>query len=357
MNNRHAKVCYSVFIVSTFINCSHAQNDFSRTIRSIRNGQSLSPRGVSQLEDLLLKDKNNEIYRTKLIAYYQSHSFQSEKNIEQYFYHLKWFIKHRPDSSIFIRFRGLHGSSIFPSVAEYSRDVKELWLDKLEQQPGNIKILTNFANYYMTLNTTLTIETLEKARKNFANNAEFHYQLGQAFAQQSRITQSKQSQVAACNSLEEFEKELHLSKTSSYLHYIDTIAQMAVNCREKAKAKFYAEKMLNLAIELSDSERHGDYIHHGNIVLGHIALMDKEISLAEEYLIKAGKTPGSKHLSMFGPNTGLANRLLMEGKTGTILSYLELCKKFCKSKMAEIDKWSDTINKGGIPDWNFYLWR
>jgi tetratricopeptide (TPR) repeat protein len=52
----------------------------------------------------------------------------------------------------------------------------------------------------------------------------------------------------------------------------------------------YATELLALADHFQSDWNHGNAIHHGNLILGRIALQENDIKSAEDYLLKAGNT-------------------------------------------------------------------
>ena len=111
----------------------------------------------------------------------------------------------------------------------------------------------------------------------------------------------------------------------------------------------YAREFLAQASSYSDDWNFGNAIHKGNILLGLIALKDRQITEAKGYLLNAGSTPGSPQLDTFGPNMSLAKELLLVGETETVLKYLELCSKFWDSDFSQLSDWTSEIRQGRPP--------
>jgi len=111
-----------------------------------------------------------------------------------------------------------------------------------------------------------------------------------------------------------------------------------------------------LEVAPSDAQ-YGNRIHHGNLVLGRIALREDNIDEATTRLIEAGKTPGSPTLDSFGPNMALAKELLEKGERASVLEYFRLCSKFWASEQAkdQLDKWTVLVNGGRVPDFGANL--
>ena len=123
------------------------------------------------------------------------------------------------------------------------------------------------------------------------------------------------------------------------------------------ESKKLAHEFLEVAESKKPNWNYGNALHHANLILGRISLREGSVEKARQYLIKAGKTPGSPQLNSFGPNMKLAKELLEMGEKQTVLEYLELCKVFWKKIFSwmKIRKWKRTIEKGEIPDFRANL--
>jgi len=112
---------------------------------------------------------------------------------------------------------------------------------------------------------------------------------------------------------------------------------------------------------LRDYSSNGDAVHHGNTILGLLALQAGEIETAGKYLIESAKTEGSPVLNSFGPSMLLAKALLEAGQKDKVLEYFELCEKFwMPSSIApgnKLNEWKDTVAADGIPDFGSSLLR
>jgi hypothetical protein len=98
----------------------------------------------------------------------------------------------------------------------------------------------------------------------------------------------------------------------------------------------------------------GGPIHDGNMVLGQVALHKGDRAGAEQYLLKAGATPGSPQMDVFGPNFSLARDLLVAGSKDVVLKYCDEVAKFWGD--AKLAKWRKDIAAGQTPDFGDNLW-
>jgi len=114
-------------------------------------------------------------------------------------------------------------------------------------------------------------------------------------------------------------------------------------------ARRYSEDLLALAPKFQSDWNYGNAIHDGNLVLGRIAVREGRIEDAKDYLLAAGKSPGSPQLNSFGPNMSLARDLLEKGERDSVLQYFELCRKFWEMGTDKLNEWSQEVKLGNIP--------
>ena len=105
----------------------------------------------------------------------------------------------------------------------------------------------------------------------------------------------------------------------------------------------------------SVTANYGNAIQDANLVLGRLALRAGKIKAAEEYLIAAGKSPGSPQMDSFGPNLTLAKDLLDKGERETVLEYFMLCHRFWKMDRGRLEDWMQQVMDGMNPDFGANL--
>ncbi len=133
-------------------------------------------------------------------------------------------------------------------------------------------------------------------------------------------------------------------------------------------AAAYSREFLRLAQERRKEWNTGNAIHHGNQILGLVALHEGDINEAKTRLIQAGNTPGSPQLNSFGPKMILARELLKLGERDVVVKYLDLVGKFWieknlpprldhpvfiaeeAQKAALLRLWKSQARKGIVPD-------
>jgi hypothetical protein len=129
-------------------------------------------------------------------------------------------------------------------------------------------------------------------------------------------------------------------------------ASEKIDSKNQIEARTAAESLLKNSSQFKSSYAYGNAIHHGNLVLGRIQLINGDLAGARQFLLKAGQTPGSPQLDSFGPNMTLAKELLEAKESKSVLEYLDACAKFWKTDAAKvtIQTWKNEILSGSIPN-------
>jgi hypothetical protein len=115
------------------------------------------------------------------------------------------------------------------------------------------------------------------------------------------------------------------------------------------RAKTFANQYLALASKYPCDEGYGDAIYSANLYLGRISLKDGDLTGAGNYLLEAGKTPGSMVLNSVGPDLTLADQLLRTGQTDTVVKFLLEVRAFWTPGQKQIDSWTAEIKAGKRP--------
>jgi tetratricopeptide (TPR) repeat protein len=315
------------------------------------NGSKLTAEEVESLEKQLEKDPNDITSRTKLLGCYFAKQFQNQFAREAKRKHVLWLILNSPESEVLSTPYG--ELDAFLDTEAYSQG-KQAWIDQVKRKPANLNVLENSANFFLLHDRELAIESLQTARSLDIDNPKWPAKLGHLYSLDMITNSLKVKTNAAGKALEQFEIAYKLSTDMGRDALLQSLAKAALAANKPQKAKEYAEKMLS---QNSSGWNYGNNIHHGNIVLGKIALASDDLDEAKKRLIEAGKTPGSPQLNSFGPDMALAKELLQKGEKDVVLEYLELCSKFWKSGKDRLDKWSVVVKDGKIPDFGFNLKR
>ena len=316
------------------------------------SGSKLTLEEVESLEKRIEQNPHDVASRTKLLGYYFGKQYQIQSARKAKRKHVLWLILNSPESEVLGTPYGQLGAIL---DAEAYLQGKKAWIDHLKGKPANLKHLEHSANFFKLHDRKLAIGSLQKTRSLDTNNAKWPAALGQLYwldmitlsSNNGVLLIAKDKTDIARKALEQFEIAYKLSTEMERDVLLKSLAYAALAANRLKKAKEYAGTMLN---QNSSGWNYGNNIHHGNIILGRIALTMDDVEEAKEHLIKAGKTPGSPQLNSFGPNMTLAKELLQKGEKNIVLEYFELCSQFWKMEKGSLDKWSVAVEDGKIPD-------
>jgi tetratricopeptide (TPR) repeat protein len=259
--------------------------------------------------------------------------------------HVLWLIENAPKSKMLAVVGSELDSDMDPEA--YPKG-KALWLAHLEKNPEDLSILGNAAEFFFHADKDLAEESLLKAISLDPENPVWPKELGFLYWLGRRSDSAKESKKMAGKALEQYEIAYDLTadnKERSYL--LQDLAENAYEAGEIEKADQFARDMLSCDIEDWNT---GNNMHHGNIILGKIALQSGEIKKAAEHLIQAGAISGSPQLDSFGPDMTLAEALLEAGESDAVLEYFDYCSRFWELANGCLDIWSDSVEKGETPE-------
>ena len=131
---------------------------------------------------------------------------------------------------------------------------------------------------------------------------------------------------------------------------LGNVALWTVDAGALDKAKSYAEELLVQSQKFKGDWNYGNAVHKGNLALGRVELRKGNTVAAKQYLLAAGRTPGSPQLDSFGPNMLLAKELLEAGERDAVLEYLTLCGKFWDLHRGALVTWERVITEGRTPN-------
>ncbi len=304
---------------------------------------SMSVQDAAKLEDQARAGNDELIARYKLLHYYSRNQKYAEAGP-----HYLWLVENHPASSLLDWI--MLDIEELPS-ANRERAI-ELWEKHIANESANVNIMENAAWAFQSINPPRAIELLEKAAKLDPKNPEWHQQLGRLYFCEAREGDSINA-TEAKRSFAAYEQALALSKPADRFNILENAANAALVAGELDKARQHANELLDRAVEAPPGWNYGNAVHHGNLILGHLALRDGRIEEAEEFLLRAGKTPGSPQLNSFGPNMRLALELLQKGRRDRVVEYFRLCQGFWNRP--ELGAWIKTVESGGIPDFGANL--
>jgi tetratricopeptide (TPR) repeat protein len=162
----------------------------------------------------------------------------------------------------------------------------------------------------------------------------------------------EQFKLNCIEALRLFEHILSRSEDNlSRFYRLTDVATAALRVGDFARAEEIARKMLTVAPQFASDWNYGNAVYWANIVLGKIALSNKQLGQACECLVAASLTPGSPQLDSFGPEFVLCSHILNAGETEYAKTYLSNCAKFWR-RVDKLSSWINDIDKGLQPSFH-----
>ena len=316
-----------------------------------QKGRRLTSEQAQKLEEQLKVNPKDLSLRAHLLSYYNSKSYRSEDARKARYSHVLWIIEHHPGAAIAGRPEAIL-NPVFDK--ENYQEAKALWLKQVDKHKDSATVLSNAASFCFHHDKERAESLLSKARTLEPNNPQWSQQLGQLYRLQGAVAIQRSAEKRkefSAKAVKQFEDALKATKTeierSALLHYV---AVTALDAGQLKKAEVHAVEMLTKAQTTSHKSGflYGNAVHHGNLILGRLALASGNLAKAKKHLIEAGKTPGSPQLNSFGPNMTLAKELLEKGDKEIVLEYFQLCSKFWKMKRDRLKQWTDDVR----PTWS-----
>lgn len=317
----------------------------------VMKGFDLSEEEAEELEKQALADPVDLESRIPLLTYYFGKSYQSPDAKKSHQELALWFIEKHPELEI----AGDPQAGIDQHLdPEGYAKAKSLWLVNIDKHKDNARVLSHAARFFLLPDRTVAEDLLKKAQTLEPENPEWSLQLGHLYELDSQHAPNEERKKAAGKALVEYERAMNQQKEPDEKFFLlPDLATVAFNAGDFAKAKAYADELLNMNKETKKNWNSGNAVHHGNLVLGRVALQDGDVDKAKSYLLAAGRTEGSPQLNSFGPNMTLAKDLLEKGEKQVVLEYFDLCGKFWQRE--ELDQWRATVKGGGIPEFGANL--
>ena len=219
--------------------------------------------------------------------------------------------------------------------------------------PENLGALRNAAKFFLLKDRELAEELLQRGQQRESENPRWYSSLGQIYSLGlTSLPIGANRTATATKAFEQYELAYERASPTSRSFLLSDLATTALEAGKVMDASKFAERMLD-----NDAAgwNRGDRVHHGNLILGRIALARGDTDEAKSRLLLAGQTEGSPQLNSFGPNMLLAKELLERDETEVVLEYFELCKS---SGARQGETWSNgstTSNQiepqGSEPTW------
>jgi hypothetical protein len=317
-----------------------------------RRGDQLGPDEAQKLEREVVIRPDDCALRLLLLGYYFLSHRRYDSARKARHKHLLWIIEHAPEVA------GDPHFCLDPaSDEEVYQLAKKLWLRQIQANESNVTILGNAARFFTLHDKALSEELLKKAELLEPNNPEWAQRLGHLYQLETHCSKGESRPEAATQAFAELEKAFNL-ENDELKRFLMTpfLAKAALEADEFDKARSYATDLLaKVALPDYSDSSDGYAIHHGNLVLGRLALKSGDVKKAKEYLLKAGQISGGATLCSFGPNMMLARDLLESGEREVVIQYLKLCANFWHTSDHRAEKWIYAIEQGTIPNFGANL--
>lgn len=303
--------------------------------------------GDSELEGLLKQvatRPDDRIARAKLAGALFVTRDESPRARAEYLAQALWWIDRHPAEAVTFTLssRGIRDRSSDPMK------LAAAWNDAVRAHAEDVQVLINAAKFFGYSDPVHAREVLFRARAIAPGDSRVPFQLGELETHQSWRGAAARRTERARAALDAFEDALRLwTDDWSRSIPLEKVSRAAFETHDFGRARNCAEALL-----LYDT---GDAVHHGNLVLGRLALVDGNLDLARHHLIEAGHTRGSAPLGSFGPNMQLAKELLERGERDVVLEYFDLCAVFWKRDRGRLAVWEHAVSQGSVPDFGANL--
>ncbi|WP_146580559.1 RNA polymerase subunit sigma-24 [Neorhodopirellula pilleata] len=310
-----------------------------------RLGGQLNATEKASLEEQVAKKPDDVESRTKLLGYYFTKGRQDPDAKAAKERHVRWLIANAPESEVL----GLPYSQLDKVLDPEGYDrCKHAWLSVLQKSPENLVALRNASKFFLLHDRRISENFLLKGQRLDAEDPKWPASLGQLYSLgMTSLPMGPVRTAAAAKAFRHYELAYDRSDPMESDSLLAALAATAFEAGQIDDAKKFAEMML---VDDATGWNRGNRIHHGNLVLGRIALTQGRIDEAKSRLLLAGKTNGSPQLNSFGPNMLLAKELLERGEKEVVLNYFELCKEFWKSPRRQLEHWIDVVKSDRIPE-------
>jgi tetratricopeptide (TPR) repeat protein len=337
-------------------------------------GRKVSAEDVAWLEEQACQAEFAFAARALLLASYVSASRVAANDPRRLELTL-WIIKHHCDHPLAgqpIAVWGRRGTD-----ESYMR-FRQAWLDAVATHNQHPVVHRNAGQALQLNDPDVARELLCKSIELDPNDADAHRFLAHLYRRMGSRERGVEHDAYAQLSLEAFRQhfaleeqscldaELHraagaedrsefnpdVARALMRMNSLPELARAALEANDFESARAYASEALAIAegTVIPPFFRHdGQAIHHGNLILGRIALQNGDLAEAKLRLLAAGRSKGSPPLCSFGPNMRLADDLLKLGEHQVVLEYFELCRKFWKRHDDILDAWVRDVQAGKRP--------
>lgn len=296
------------------------------------------------LEERIAADENDVDARVRLVGFYflrlapENHRRRAE--------HLAWLAEHRPDIGL-----GGYGYIEEEQAPEGHEATRRAWIAAAGRNDADVRILENAASF-LGFNRPEEAEPIfRRAAAMEPANGEWRTRIARTLTKRAEWTDDpEERRHYGRAAVAELEIALPLAHEDWIaLGVRIDLTKAAVLAEDWQRVRETAERVLVDNETCTRTFQYGNAIHWANIALGFAALAHDQVTAASEYLVRAGKTPGSPQLDSFGPDQELACTLLERGERTGVLTYLTDCARFWSGRESLLEGWRAAIERGETP--------
>jgi hypothetical protein len=226
-------------------------------------------------------------------------------------------------------------------------EVQRAWIKNVENNPGNLRILENAAQFF-SLHDLLYAESLySRARMIEPNNPKWSSQIAMCHQVRGlKLPPSERAQEAKC-AVNEYQRAL-ADKDSDSDRWSDLsgLTKAALDAADLKTAQSGSAELLSL-VTTGEYSRSMDLRHASHVLAGRCAMAAGDVSAAIDELKRAARYPCSPG---FGPSLRLAQQLLEHNAYESVIEYLKECSKSWELGRNRIEEWIQEIQDGKVPD-------
>ncbi|MBK7839431.1 MAG: hypothetical protein IPP57_01550 [Candidatus Obscuribacter sp.] len=284
--------------------------------------------------------KNNEYdteARALLLGYYSRRTRSAKADSIKRNQHILWVLEYAPDCGLGLTPFLYISKSRHPDDFEKA---KKLLLEQCENFKHDPAVLTDLSAVMRFEEPEIAITLLRQAHRALPQGSTTAFILASTLYALGR----QNNDLKALNESVEFmQKALAANEPTPLFDQRTWLVIFAFDAGQHALASTTCSQMLK------DNATNNQSVHVAHIVLGRIALKDKDMPKAIEHLKLAGKVGSSPRLSSYGPMMLLAQSLLEAGQKDAVIEYLTDCKSFWDVGKRNLTKWIGQIQAGEQP--------
>jgi hypothetical protein len=308
----------------------------------------LTEEAVAALEDQIFNEPDNLEARLKLIGAYSNYDATSLAKKKP---HVSWLIEKYPDSQMIEDL--LHYLFLDKgTIAEDFEEFKEKWLQSIERDPDNTKILFNAALLLGVDDKALAEEMLIRAQTLEPDNVKFAERLYELNAFQVNQTSDHQRLLHAREALRQVAiiENVGVSSTPhtfSQLTIISRRAWFSLESGDLVACQGHVGAMINLA-QVEGFEQ--AYQLLGKVIEGRIALKNGNVDQAIQYMMSTLSLQPFSHFRLDHPLLTLIAELSDAGEDAAVLEFFELSREQWPAEEVKLlERFMEDIEAGTTP--------